>query len=339
MTDSRTEAESESLYIDYTISGSFQQNLMLRMPSGAEILAEPGVMVFRDEAIAEPEGRLDGFEDRLLSGESIRQIVYRNASDAEAQICLRPQNGMRHIAEADISHDLPIYYRQGNFMASTDIVRLSARQPLKLRSTLMGMKGIFMQAASPLCDGPVKVFLGAVGDVNCYEMKKGQVIDARSLLAYQTSDGTKLDFDLAGAEGLKDKFLRSEGRYAMRLRGDAKIWLETLPSADIVNTNPFMRISASGIGALLFITLISSQTVFAPYIQKLFSQPFGDKMCIEYGFFTCLNDATLFDAYTREYFEGQERVRSQNMPGNPSQDDAVTPEKQVRPDDQPDFDM
>ena len=113
------------------------------------------------------------------------------------------------------------------FLAAEEGVELSVYMQKKLGKGLFGGEGFIMQKLS----GHGTAFAEVDGELVAYELKAGQqmVVDTGYVPGFETS----VSMDIQQVKGLKNKLLGGEGFFNTILTGPGKIWLQTMPLANV----------------------------------------------------------------------------------------------------------
>ena len=106
-------------------------------------------------------------------------------------------------------------------------MELSIHFNKKLGTGFFGGEGFIMQKLS----GHGTAFAEVDGELMAYELKAGQqmVVDTGYVLGFETS----VSMDIQQVKGLKNKLLGGEGFFNTILTGPGKIWLQTMPLANV----------------------------------------------------------------------------------------------------------
>ncbi len=135
----------------------------------------------------------------------------------------------------EISPSNEMIFQKSSFLAGENGINLSVFFNKKLGSGLFGGEGFILQKVS----GSGIVFAEFDGHVIEYELGAGQqiLVDTGHLAAMTAS----CTMDIQRVKGLKNIFLGGEGLFITTVTGPGKVWLQTMPLANVANALlPFM---------------------------------------------------------------------------------------------------
>jgi uncharacterized protein (TIGR00266 family) len=222
--------------LQYAIHGSDLQYVELTLAPGAEVVGEPGAMMFMDEDVVQNtvlgDGSNTGFFTRIwrsfrrmFTGESMFSVVYTNPAALN-----RPQRvafatstiGKILAIDLDASGGSVICQR-GAYLAGTRGITVRIAWQKKLRVGFFGGEGFVMQRL----EGKGIVFITASGTLTAMDLVAGKSIkvDSGSLVALQPS----VTFDIKYAGRVKTALFGGEGLFYASLRGPGRAWLQSLP--------------------------------------------------------------------------------------------------------------
>jgi uncharacterized protein (TIGR00266 family) len=220
----------------FKVHGSDLQYVELTLAPGAEVVGEPGAMMFMDEDIVQTtvlgDGSKVGFLTRvwrsfrrMFTGESLFSVVYTNPAALN-----RPQRVA--FATSTIGKILAIdldaaggslICQKGAFLAGSRGITVRLAWQKKLRVGFFGGEGFVMQRL----EGKGIVFITASGTLTAMDLAAGKSIkvDSGSLVALQSS----VTFDIRYAGRMKTALFGGEGLFYASLRGPGRAWLQSLP--------------------------------------------------------------------------------------------------------------
>jgi len=222
--------------LQHRVFGSDLQYVEITLEPGAEVVGEPGAMMYMDEGITQDTVLGDGSDipfltrlwrsvKRSFTGESMFSVVYRNANPKR-----RPQRVA--FATSTIGKILAVdldacggslICQKGAYLAGTRGISVQVAWQKKLRVGFFGGEGFVMQRL----EGKGMVFISASGTLTEIDLPAGGglKVDSGSLVALQRS----VNFDIKYAGRVKTALFGGEGLFYASLRGPGRAWLQSLP--------------------------------------------------------------------------------------------------------------
>jgi len=221
--------------LQHKIFGSDLQFVEITLAPGAEVVGEPGAMMYMDEEVTQEtrlgDGSDQGFFARLVgaikrsfSGESMFSVVYRNTDPRRASRVAFATSTIGKILAVDLaSYGGSLICQKGAFLAGERGIKLTLAWQKKLRVGFFGGEGFVMQRL----EGRGWVFIAASGTLTEMELPPGAglKVDSGSLVALQPT----VTFDIKYAGKVKTALFGGEGLFFASLRGPGKAWLQSLP--------------------------------------------------------------------------------------------------------------
>lgn len=212
----------------YEIHGSTLQVLDIFLKQGEALFTESGGMAWMMGDIQMETntrgGLLKGLA-RSLAGESLFLTTYRCAG-TQATISFTPE------APGSI---IPVELQQGEiricqkdaFMVAQDSVALEIHFRRRLGAGLFGGEGFILQKLT----GPGTAWVEIDGEVRSYDLAAGETmkVDPGHIAMYEST----VHYDLQMVRGVKNVLFGGEGLFLATLTGPGKIWLQTLPLANL----------------------------------------------------------------------------------------------------------
>jgi len=216
--------------MQYDIRGTVMQTVDVWLEAGESVYTEKGGMAWMSPNIAmETSGKgglLKGL-GRMMSGESFFLTTYT---------CTEGR-GLVAFASEFPGKVLPFRLEQGQsiicqkdaFMVAESGVELSMHFRKKLGAGFFGGEGFILQKLT----GPGTVFVEIAGEITEYDLKDGQTlkIDQGHLAIMEPT----VEFDITRVKGLKNILFSGEGLFLATLKGPGKVWLQSMPMANLVN--------------------------------------------------------------------------------------------------------
>ena len=161
---------------------------------------------------------------RMFSGESLFQNSYTARGDGMIAFASSFPGSIRTV---EITPDKPIIAQKSTFLASESGVELSVFFQKKFGAGLFGGEGFIMQKLS----GRGTAFLEVDGYAVEYDLKPGEelVVDTGNVAGFEST----VSMDIRQVPGLKNKLLGGEGLFNTHLTGPGKVWLQTMPIANV----------------------------------------------------------------------------------------------------------
>jgi uncharacterized protein (TIGR00266 family) len=221
----------------YEIRGTVMQTLDVWLDAGESMYTESGGMAWMSSNIEMQTGAKGGLLKglgRMMSGESFFLTTY-NCEQGNGLVTFASEFPGK-ILPFELAEGQEIICQKDAFMAAEPSVTLSMHFRKKLGAGFFGGEGFILQKLT----GPGRVFLEITGELTEYDLKEGQTlkIDQSHLGAMDPT----VDFDITRVKGLKNVLFSGEGLFLATVKGPGKVWLQSMPLANIANK------IASGIG-------------------------------------------------------------------------------------------
>jgi uncharacterized protein (TIGR00266 family) len=215
----------------YQIHGTTLQTLDITLSQGEAVFTESGGMAWMTgdiEMETNTKGGLMKGLARTLSGESLFLTTYT---------CRGPGGLITFTPEAPGSI-IPVELAAGEsricqkdaFMVAQDSVSLEVHFRRKLGSGFFGGEGFILQKLT----GPGIAWVEIAGEVRSYNLKDGQTmrVDPGHIAMYEPS----VSYDIARVKGVRNILFGGEGLFLATLRGPGRVWLQSLPLANLAST-------------------------------------------------------------------------------------------------------
>ena len=226
--------------IDYKIFGEDIQYVEVELDPNESVVAEAGAMMYKDSEIimdtvfgdgsgskADRGGFFDklvGAGKRLVTGESLFTTVFTHNGGGKAKVAFAaPYPG--RIIPVDLAKidGGTLICQKDCFLAAAKGVSIGIHIQRKILTGLFGGEGFIMQKL----EGDGMVFIHAGGMLKEIELKAGETLhlDTGCLVAMEP----QIEFDLEQAGGIKTGLFGGEGFFFAKLRGEGKVWVQSLP--------------------------------------------------------------------------------------------------------------
>jgi uncharacterized protein (TIGR00266 family) len=202
--------------------------LDVTLEAGEAIFTEKGGMAWmRGDISMETSSRggvLSGI-GRRLAGESFFMTTYR-CNSSQALITFTPE-APGTILPFDLATGQELICQKDAFMCAQESVKVEMHFRKKLGTGLFGGEGFILQKVS----GPGTAFLEITGEVREYELQAGQEmkIDPGHIALFEPT----VKYDLERVKGVKNILFGGEGLFLARLNGPGRIWLQSMPLANL----------------------------------------------------------------------------------------------------------
>jgi len=221
--------------IDYSIRGDDMQVVEVELDQGETVIAEAGVMNWMEDGIVFDARMGDGSRPdaglmdkllsagkRVLTGESVFMTHFTNAGTGKRRVAFAaPYPG--RIAAIDLAaHGNDLLCQKDAFLCAALGPEVSIAFTKRFGAGLFGGEGFILQRLR----GDGLAFLHAGGTIIEKELKGETLrVDTGCLVAFSPA----LDYDIQMAGGLKSMVFGGEGLFLATLRGNGRVYLQTLP--------------------------------------------------------------------------------------------------------------
>ena len=210
----------------YEIKGGNFPVVTCTLSSGEQMITEKGSMVWMSSNIdmETQGGGLGKMFSKAFSGESMFQNIY--TARGEGMITFG-SSFPGQIIPLQVSPGREMILQKSAFLASETGVNLSVFFNKKLGAGLFGGEGFIMQKIS----GQGIAFVEIDGELVEYDLKPGEalVVDTGNVAGFEST----VSMDIRQVPGLKNKLLGGEGLFNTHLTGPGKVWLQTMPIANV----------------------------------------------------------------------------------------------------------
>lgn len=212
----------------YEIHGEVMQAAEVTLKAGESVYTESGGMAWMQgdiEMETNTKGGLVAGLARTLAGESLFLTTYTCRS-GEGLITFTPEAPGKILA-FDLKDGESLICQKDSFMAAENSVKLEVHFRKKLGAGLFGGEGFILQKIS----GPGTVLLEVPGEVREYDLGPEETIkvDPGHIALFQPS----VEYDVSMVRGVSNILFSGEGLFLGTLTGPGKVWLQTLPLANL----------------------------------------------------------------------------------------------------------
>lgn len=212
----------------YEIKGDTLPVVICTVENGESLITERGAMAWMSPNMQMDTNARGGFGKalgRMFAGDSIFQNRY-TAQGGPGMIAFA-SSFPGSIRAFEIAPGNEIILQKCAFLAAESSVELSVHFHKKAASGFFGGEGFILQKLS----GRGTAFAEFDGHVVEYNLKPGQqlVIDTGHLAGMEST----VQMDIQTVPGLKNMVLGGEGLFNTVLTGPGRVWLQTMPIANV----------------------------------------------------------------------------------------------------------
>lgn len=219
---------------EYKIIGDDLQAVIVKLQSGASVIAEPGVMMFMDDGVKintllddKPEAgvmdKLFSAGKRMLTGESLFITTFENTTGQSKEVGFAAPYPGKIITVNLPDFGGEIICQRNSFIAASRGTEITIAFTKKVGAGFFGGEGFVMQKIK----GQGQAFLHAGGTIHSFDLQAGQIIkvDTGCIVAFEPT----VDYDVEFVKGMKNVLFGGEGLFFAVLKGPGKVYLQTLP--------------------------------------------------------------------------------------------------------------
>lgn len=230
----------QSHEIDYTIKGHDVQMVEVELDPGETVIAEAGAMLYMEEGITfttrmgDGSNPREGFFDKILSagsrlvtGESLFLTHFTNQGWGKKRVAFSApypgtiiplnlqQLGGRVIVQRDA------------FLCAALGTRISITLNRRLGSGFFGGEGFILQQLQ----GDGNAFIHAGGTMIERQLNNETLrVDTGCIVGFEPG----IDYSIEQAGGLRSMVFGGEGIFLATLRGNGKVWLQSMPIRKLI---------------------------------------------------------------------------------------------------------
>ena len=215
----------------YEIHGTTLQTLDVYLSQGESLYTESGGMAWMTgdiEMETNTRGGLMKGLARSLAGESLFLTTY-TCRGSGALITFTPE-APGTIIPLELQAGESRICQKDAFMVAEASVELEVHFRKKLGAGIFGGEGFVLQKLT----GPGTAWAEIAGELRSYTLKPGQTmrVDPGHIAMYEPS----IEYDITRVKGAKNILFGGEGLFLATLTGPGKIWLQSLPLANLAST-------------------------------------------------------------------------------------------------------
>ena len=218
----------------YEIKGGAFPIVVCQLTKGEKMITEKGSMVWMSPnmSMETTGGGLGKMFSKAFSGESMFQNIY--TANGDGMITFGSSFPGKIVA-IDIKPGRNFIVQKNAFLAAEAGVELSIHFNKKMGAGFFGGEGFIMQKLS----GQGTAFVEIDGDLVEYELSAGQkiIVDTGNVAGFDST----VSIDIQTVKGVKNMVFGGEGIFNTVLTGPGRIWLQTMPIANVANAiRPFI---------------------------------------------------------------------------------------------------
>ena len=218
----------------YEIKGGAFPIVVCQLTKGEKMITEKGSMVWMSPnmSMETTGGGLGKMFSKAFSGESMFQNIY--TANGDGMITFGSSFPGKIVA-IDIKPGRNFIVQTSAFLAAEAGVELSIHFNKKMGAGFFGGEGFIMQKLS----GQGTAFVEIDGDLVEYELSAGQkiIVDTGNVAGFDST----VSIDIQTVKGVKNMVFGGEGIFNTVLTGPGRIWLQTMPIANVANAiRPFI---------------------------------------------------------------------------------------------------
>lgn len=215
----------------YEIHGTTLQTLDIYLSQGEALFTESGGMAWMTgdiEMETNTRGGLMKGLARSLAGESLFLTTY-TCRGTGALITFTPE-APGSIIPVELQANESRICQKDAFMVAQDSIQLEVHFRKKLGAGIFGGEGFILQKLT----GPGIAWVEISGEVRSYTLKAGQSmrVDPGHIAMYEPT----VNYDITRVKGAKNILFGGEGLFLATLTGPGKVWLQSLPLANLASS-------------------------------------------------------------------------------------------------------
>jgi uncharacterized protein (TIGR00266 family) len=213
----------------YRITQTNMPALDIRLDKGEAVFTERGGMAWMRGPIemdTNMKGGLMKGLGRALAGESLFMTTY--TSGADGSIVTFTPEFVGSIVPLELPDGFSIIAQRDAFMCAQEGVQLAVHFQKRLGAGLFGGEGFILQKVT----GPGVAFFEISGETIEYELGQGESmrVDPGHIALFDSS----VSYDIDRVKGVSNMLFGGEGLFLARLTGPGRVWLQTMPIANLI---------------------------------------------------------------------------------------------------------
>jgi uncharacterized protein (TIGR00266 family) len=214
--------------MEYDIRGTVMQTVDIWLDAGDAVYTESGGMSWMSPNMAmktEAKGGLLKSLGRAFARESFFMTTY-TCEEGRGLVAFASEFPGK-VLPFELADGESIICQKDAFMCAQEGVQLSVFFQKRLGAGFFGGEGFILEKLT----GPGTVFLEVSGEITEYELEPDQTLklDQGHLAAMESS----VQFDITRVKGLKNILFSGEGLFLGTVKGPGKVWLQSMPLANL----------------------------------------------------------------------------------------------------------
>ncbi|MDE6706537.1 MAG: TIGR00266 family protein [Oscillospiraceae bacterium] len=217
--------------MNYEIQGSPYPVVMIRLENGESVVCQKGAMTWMTPNMIMQTtggGSIGRMFSRAISGESMFQNVY--TAQGGGGLIAFGSSAPGEIMPIEITPNQTIIAQKSAFLASSQSVNYELFFQKRIATGFLGGEGFIMQKFF----GSGMLFLEIDGSVISYTLEPNQslLVDTGYLAAMDST----CSIEVESVKGVGNALLGGEGFFNTRVTGPGRIWLQTMPLAQMASS-------------------------------------------------------------------------------------------------------
>ncbi|MCE5208369.1 MAG: TIGR00266 family protein [Chloroflexi bacterium] len=216
--------------MEYKIEGTVLQLLEVQLLQGESVYTESGGMSWMSDGVGmktNTRGGLMSGLGRALAGESLFMTTY-TCEAPNARIVFTPEAPGK-VLDMRLEAGQSLICQKDAFMCAQEGVTLEMQFRKKLGAGLFGGEGFILQKVT----GPGMVFFEIPGEVKAYNLAPNSIlkVDPGHIALFEPT----VSYDITTVKGVTNMLFSGEGLFLAQLKGPGKVWLQTMPIANLAS--------------------------------------------------------------------------------------------------------
>ena len=216
--------------MEYKIEGTVLQLLEVQLLQGESVYTETGGMSWMSDGVGmktNTRGGLMSGLGRALAGESLFMTTY-TCEAPNARIIFTPEAPGK-VLDMRLEAGQSLICQKDAFMCAQEGVTLEMQFRKKLGTGLFGGEGFILQKVT----GPGMVFFEIPGEVKAYNLAPNSIlkVDPGHIAMFEPT----VSYDITTVKGVTNMLFSGEGLFLAQLKGPGKVWLQTMPIANLAS--------------------------------------------------------------------------------------------------------
>jgi len=220
--------------MDAQIHGTVLPVLEVTLDPGDTIVSEAGEMSWMSQSIemttttqtAGAKGVM-GVLKRAVAGGGIFMTEFRSQNGAGSVSFATKMPGQ--ILPVQVTPGSELMIQRSGFLCATEGVELTIGFQKKLGAGIFGGEGFILQKLGGTCEAWVELD----GEVRVLDLAPGEVLRVNP--GHVGMFQAQMAFDVQMMPGIKNKLFGGEGLFLATLTGPGRVWLQTLPIANLAH--------------------------------------------------------------------------------------------------------